>query len=139
MWKRNISAPKLKRYTAPRVISATNVGVKPSANGSSKAAITFKDWASLTFSLLALTISAGSAYFSIIRQVDDLRVLIDGVLIVRPEKGTGNITIETDQSLNFANLGNRPIAVPIINILVNQFDENSGLAKCGLDHAYRDA
>jgi hypothetical protein len=80
----------------------------------------FKDWASLTFSCLALLISGGSAYFNVVLQKDDIRVVIGSTpfFSLRPN---GDIATVGEQELTFINSGNRAAAITSITALVTRF------------------
>lgn len=86
-----------------------------------------KDWISITLSILALTVSLGSTYFTIFRETDDLRVIIN-VLPMLSEKDN-RTTLYDDQDLTFINSGNRAAAVTRVALFVSkplsQEDQNA--------------
>jgi hypothetical protein len=91
----------LKTHRQSRVAHA------PTKNG-----MAAKDWITLTISLLAFFISGLSVYWNIIRQVDDLRLLIYGGTYTDIDPVSKKLQIHSGNiSLMFINLGNRPVAV----------------------------
>jgi hypothetical protein len=78
-----------------------------------------KDWTTLAISLLAFIISTISAYWTIIRQVDDVRVMILG----HPELTLTDSGIKVgvgNMRLGFVNLGNRPASITSIELTIDQ-------------------
>jgi hypothetical protein len=69
-----------------------------------------KDWLSLAISILAFSVSAFTAYYNVVRQVEDLSVLISSVPDIRMVN-PNQMSFAGGLSLAFVNLGNRPIAV----------------------------
>jgi hypothetical protein len=69
--------------------------------------------------ICALIISAGSAYVTTFRQVDDLRVLIGHPPIPAIEK-TGDLLIIGSLNLTFINSGNRSVAISGVQGLVTR-------------------
>jgi hypothetical protein len=95
------------------------------ANTTTKAG---KDAVTLTISIFALIISALSAYWTIIRQVDDLRVVISGApKAIYKDDHTIEFWI-TNGNLTFTNLGNRSAAV--VSALLNIKLPGSNGDKC---------
>jgi hypothetical protein len=72
--------------------------------------VAVKDWVGIAISCVALTVSAGSAYFNVLLQRDDIRVVVGRSPFV--EVGNeGQLTLAGDQDLTFINSGNRQAAI----------------------------
>jgi hypothetical protein len=69
-----------------------------------------KDWVTGILALLALVVSAATAYYTALRQADDLRVVssLEPVVIIDDK---GKLGISGRQEITFINSGNRDIAV----------------------------
>jgi hypothetical protein len=93
-----------------------------------------RDWLSLLFSLLALGISSVTAYWSIIRQIDDVRLMVTRSPSFAFDSDKNQIKIHTEQILTYINLGNRPVAINGIRLWINQpnidLDKNEPRNKC---------
>jgi hypothetical protein len=89
-----------------------------------------KEWLSITLSILAFVISAWSAYWNIIRQVDDVRVVIEGIPLIQIDPAKATIRVIANQRMSFTNLGNRPAAVTSISLSISQPNENSTQEVC---------
>src|SRR6266851_2092807 len=76
---------------------------------------------SIVISVLALIVSVGSAYFSIIRELEDLRVVIDGPFSIKSEDLRKVVVVQPHLTLTFANLGNRSIAVRAIRLRIARY------------------
>lgn len=92
---------------------------------------TAKDWVTLSLSLLALTVSAGSAYFSIVQRTDDIGLVFRSPPLVQMhgdqlilEKALGYPTV-------LINSGNRPAVVSSINMQIFQAKTASDVACSG--------
>jgi hypothetical protein len=97
----------------------------------------FKDWASLSFSCLALLVSVGTAYFNVFLQQDDIRVVI-GSTPTFTLRNNGDIATAGDQELTFINSGNRSAAITSVTALVTrQGAPEDLLATCDGPDAYR--
>jgi hypothetical protein len=72
----------------------------------------------IAISVLALIVSVGSAYFNIIRELEDLRVVIDGPFSIESEDLRRVVVTQPHLTLTFANLGNRSIAVRAIRLRI---------------------
>jgi hypothetical protein len=104
---------------------------KPTAGG-----LTAKDWITITLSSLALVISASSAYYNILRQQDDLRVVIGEAPGIFYDTNARNIAIIGGQGLTFINSGNRAAAIMNVSLVIATplKDENS--PKCSTTSTY---
>jgi hypothetical protein len=69
-----------------------------------------KDFLSLFLAALALVISAGTGYFNIIRQSDDVRVVAQASPHIEIDN-SGTLEVSGQQVVTFINLGNRDFAV----------------------------
>src|SRR5438105_4163957 len=79
-----------------------------------------KDWITLSVSILALIVSTLTAYWTIVRRVDDLRVVITGSPLLIFEKDIQGINFYlTNGNITFLNLGNRPAAVTRIYLALS--------------------
>jgi hypothetical protein len=88
-----------------------------------------KDWITITLSVLALTISALSAYWTIIRQVDDIRVIVTGspFVIFDKEKEVVKFYL-TNGNITFTNIGNRSAA--IVSAWLELYQPDDAYSKC---------
>jgi len=126
--------------------SETPVMAEPTETAA-KRGMTLKDWMTILLSSLAFIISAGTAYFNIIRQEDDVRVVIQGELLIRPDELTDKsirsvkrcclllrwrrcwrcvvhpkmpaTAVRTDQNLTLINSGNRAVGITLVELLVS--------------------
>lgn len=79
-----------------------------------------KDWAGPAIAFLALGVSGTTAYFNIIRQNDDLRLVVnDGPYLIMKGK-TGELTFYPDYKLTFVNSGTRGVAIANVRMEVRQ-------------------
>jgi hypothetical protein len=84
--------------------------------------MSFKDLVSITLSLLAFIISAGSAYFNIVRQIDDVRVTVgDGPYLFLDDRG--RTALFGDQQITVINSGNRSAAITDVTLVVSKGSE----------------
>lgn len=76
-----------------------------------------KDWITGTLAFLALVLSAATAYYTTIRQADDLRVVssLEPVVIVDDK---GKLGVSGQQGITFINSGNRDAAVTGVTLVV---------------------
>jgi hypothetical protein len=92
-----------------------------------------KDWVGTITGTIALAISAGTAYFNILRQSDDLRVVLGGHapgLSIDWVKGEVRPSGET--TLTFINSGNRAAVVTDIQLQVAEWSRDD-LATCTIE------
>jgi hypothetical protein len=85
-----------------------------------------RDWLSLVIAVLALCVSGGTAYFNVVRQRDDLRVVISSypvVLFVSKQLFLFDLPLK----LAFINSGNRTAAIMSINWA---FDKQESAGTC---------
>ncbi len=81
-----------------------------------------RDWISIGLSFAALTISFGSAYWNILRQVDQLSVAVTGenpTASIDPT--TRKLRVSEDNTLTFLNSGNRPVAITGMWLTLDNF------------------
>jgi hypothetical protein len=76
-----------------------------------------KDWITGILAFLALVVSAATAYFTTIRQADDLRVIssLEPVVILDDKARLG---VSGQQQITFINSGNRDAAVTGVTLVV---------------------
>jgi hypothetical protein len=79
-----------------------------------------KDWVALSFSALALTISAGSAYFSIVWQTDNVSLVFQSPPIISMFSENLYIEKPVGYPMVLINSGNRAVAISWITFLVFQ-------------------
>jgi hypothetical protein len=116
--------------------TTAEIGPLPIRRQAEKNRTSSKDLITVSLSLLALTVSIGTAYWTIIRQLDDMRLVIDGSTAITLDQNTaavspfstnvghfadtGSLRIVTNAVFTFVNLGNRPAAVTSILLWINQ-------------------
>jgi hypothetical protein len=83
--------------------------------------VALKDWASIIISLAALGISAGNAFFGVIVQQDDLRVVIGEYPSIWFEEGEARMS--GTQELTFINSGNRAAAITMVSGIVSRLPD----------------
>jgi len=76
-----------------------------------------KDWITGILAFLALVVSAATAYYTTIRQADDLRVVssLEPVVIIDDR---GKLGVSGQQEITFINSGNRDAAVTGVTLVV---------------------
>jgi hypothetical protein len=67
------------------------------------------DWAGWVVAVISLCISGFTTYCTVLIQRDDIRVVVDGALAVRPDKG--DLLLDQDQQFTFINSGNRAAVI----------------------------
>ena len=76
-----------------------------------------KDWISTILSCLALGVSGFTAYFNILQQTDDVRIVSSSQpIVVFDDKGT--LGLAGQQQITFINSGNRDVAVTDVTLAV---------------------
>jgi hypothetical protein len=88
----------------------------------------FKDWVTLTLSILAFAVSVVSVYFSVVRQEDYLSVLFSSNPQVIKEDKEYLMIAENKTDLIFINAGNRDAAVMSVSIFIVQEHYQSSCA-----------
>jgi hypothetical protein len=93
-----------------------DIDIDPKLEGASEK-MKFKDWISIAFSLLALMVAVGSAYWNIVREVDKLSIAITGD---NPRASinakTRHLVVSDNNTIAFMNSGTRAIAVTSSNL-----------------------
>jgi len=85
-----------------------------------------KDKVTFVLSILAFLISGSSFYFSSLRQVDDLQVIITNELIVKVDREAGNISVSGTPTAVIINSGTRAAAIVLVGVVIRQkFDDKS--------------
>jgi hypothetical protein len=82
-----------------------------------------KDYLAITISLVALAISAFTAYFTVVRQTDDLRVISTEHPHVRFSADKARAYLGGTLSLSFINAGTRPAIIHKTHIVLYVFTE----------------
>jgi hypothetical protein len=82
--------------------------------------LTPKDWITLTLSILAFGISAGSAYYNIVRQSDHVRILIHTTPFITLDQDRTRFAAEPNETVLFINSGNRTAAITAVDLRVDQ-------------------
>ena len=93
-----------------------------------------KDWITSVLSVLAICISLITAYFSLLRVNDDVRMVVSRFpqLNIETDK---LLTLEKEFTLAFINAGNRPAVVVSVALLVEQANTDK---QCSGDATYFD-
>jgi hypothetical protein len=86
-----------------------------------------KDWFTTGFSVLALAISAITAYFSVLRREDNLSVVIGNIPVVHRLDGNTIGVTNSETTLVFLNSGTRPAAIASVRMF---FLQHEGPSKC---------
>jgi hypothetical protein len=94
----------------------------PTAGEKTKAAI--KDWIAISLSVLALFISLITAYFNLVRQIDDLSTIIEGYPLPGVATDPARLIVSGEISVLFINSGNRPSAISGIGYHVEQWPDS---------------
>lgn len=83
------------------------------------------DWAGWAIAIISLLFNGITVYRTQLIQRDDVRVVVDGALEVRPDKG--DLLLDEDQQFTFINSGNRTAVITEIYAeLVLITDPNTG-------------
>jgi hypothetical protein len=80
-----------------------------------------KDWGTLAISTLALMVAALTAYFTIVKQQDDLNAIVDGTLNLRANDdvpGKPKIEAWSNQKITITNSGNRTASIREISLRI---------------------
>jgi hypothetical protein len=86
-----------------------------------KVGANLKDWITLPFSILALLISGLAFYFNVVRQFDDVRILIATAPYIKfDEDDRTRFAIEPEETVLFINSGNRSAAITFVKLYVSQ-------------------
>lgn len=114
---------------------AKHTAKKPDVSGlpvdseTKKEGLKLKDVVSLVLSTLAFAVSGGTAYYNIIRETDDLRVVISSTPSYRIDEGLKRAAAFGDLSMVFINSGNR--AAAIVRVVLEVGQPGGGLGECG--------
>ena len=84
----------------------------------------WKDAVTLPMSIAAFLISGVSTYFNVVRQTDDLRMLIPTVPFITLDQDRTRFAIEPSETVLFMNSGNRSAAVTFMQLHVRQDRKN---------------
>lgn len=83
-----------------------------------KSKVAVKDVIAIVISLLALGISAGVAWFTNIRQTDDVSVVIGGYPTAFRASPDHFVVAQSDTHLSFINLGTRPALILDVRLII---------------------
>src|SRR6266404_6005130 len=90
-----------------------------------------KEWLPLPFSIIAILISSTQYYFTILQQVDELRIVREPFLLLLPDHTKAIAHLPHDIRITFINSGNRAMAV--MNVLLEigtEAKSTTGPDKC---------
>jgi hypothetical protein len=89
-------------------------------------AMTGKDWVTIILSTLAFLLSAGTAYFNIVRQEDNVSVTFGRVPSISiSETNDRFLIVEDEVDLILINSGNRGVAISGLAMFVMQHDQHT--------------
>jgi len=99
-----------------------------------------KDWIAVSISFLALVVASGSAYYSVIRQVDEISVVFESTPFFNVSSGPQErLEIIRGLAIVFINAGTRPAAVVSVKMHFNEAASTesleSSLGWCGRGRA----
>jgi hypothetical protein len=95
----------------------------------------FKERFGLVTSVTAFILSIISSYFSLVRDVDDLRVVVSGEteLMLSKEKAEGEIlNVRSNHRLTFINAGNRSVSISHIELFLTKGNKTGEKPSCEL-------
>ena len=93
---------------------------------------TIKDVVTFLLSILAFVISGASFYFSSLRQVDDLQVIITDELFITVNREDGNIEVSGTPTAVIINSGTRAAAIVRVGVVIRQtFSPEDRPENCG--------
>jgi hypothetical protein len=87
-----------------------------------------KDWLSIVLSVVALLTSAGTAYFTSMRQTDILRLEVNTSPILSMDSSTARLSLKGDLVFFLINAGSRPAVVSALHLNVGEIGKDG---KCG--------
>lgn len=105
------------------------MGTKPKKRKRGWRALLTKDVIALSISIVAIIISAVTAYFTLFRQVDNVSVVVDKYPFLELYDKT-KVAISGESTLVFLNTGSRPASVIDLSVLVNQNIEDDTKGAC---------
>jgi hypothetical protein len=91
-----------------------------------------KDWVAILISITALGISGMTAYFSLVRQSEEMRVFV-GEFPLLTRVADRRLQVEGKLDIAFMNTGTRPIIVLGVDLVIEDISERKGASRpCGL-------
>jgi hypothetical protein len=110
----------------------------PEASQQKRERVKGKDWVAILVSITALALSALTAYFSFVRQSEELRVFL-GEIPLLTKADDGRLQLEGNLDIDFMNTGTRPIIVQSVSLIIGIPEGKDGGSKwCGLHPYQRD-
>lgn len=96
-----------------------------------------KEWVAILISIAALGLSAVTAYFSFVRQSEEMRVFLGQIpLLTRADDG--RLLLEGNLDIAFMNTGTRPIIIKLVGLLIEDISKRGGDSDpCGLSFGSR--
>jgi hypothetical protein len=91
----------------------------------SESGLTIKDWVTLTLSILAFVVSAGSVYLSTIRQNDDLSIVAHNVPLVFLTDQNSLTVEQAESTIILINSGNRSATIISVGIFYRQHNDET--------------
>jgi hypothetical protein len=119
------------RPTPPERVEAR---VEPAPPPAPRApAMAAKDWLSIGLSAIALVTSAGTAYFTNIRQTDILRLEVNSSPVLSMDRTSGRLSIKGDLRFFLINAGTRPAVVSGLHLDIGEPDKDGKCAGTRFD------
>jgi len=81
------------------------------------------DWLAISLSILSLSVSCLSLYFSALLQTDDIRVVVDEIPTLSAD-GDGSLLIAGAVKLTWVNSGNRAASILAISAVARRLDDS---------------
>jgi hypothetical protein len=82
-----------------------------------------KDWVAILISIIALALSAMTAYFSFVRQTEELRVFVGEFMPFLTRADDGRLHLEGYLDITFMNTGTQPIVVLGAELAIKDISE----------------
>jgi hypothetical protein len=95
-----------------------------------------KDWVAILVSIAALVISAGTAYFSLVRQSEQLRVFVGDAIPFLTRTDDGRLQLEGNLDIAFMNTGTRPIIVLSVDLVIDDIPEGKDGGRKSCDRIF---
>lgn len=93
----------------------------------------FAQWGSAVASVLALAVSGATAYFSVLRQTEELRVSAIEPPRFFYDRETNTFRVGKKLAVIFVNSGNTPIVIRGVSVIINEDTRPNGCAGRGMD------
>jgi hypothetical protein len=90
-----------------------------------------KEWVAILISVTALGLSAMTAYFTLVRQSEELRVFVgDAIPFVTGRTNDGRLQLEGNLDIAFMNTGTKPIIVLGVSLIVSDIEDRKKSKSC---------